>query len=78
MTTTHQPGELTMYETNFGPEYLADYADRLTSNDDQLGAQPFRQMAKAWDADKAALQAAHDENTQLQLRLNTVAAAVAP
>jgi hypothetical protein len=46
-----------MNETEFGPEYLSTYADRMASNSDELGARPFRQMSKAWNDDKKALQA---------------------
>ena len=65
-----------MHETNYGPEWLETFGDQMASNDQALGAEPFRQMAKAWNADKQALQDAHDENTRLQARISQVAQAV--
>jgi hypothetical protein len=56
--------------TQLGPDYLADIADRLASEGKQLDAVPFRQMEQTWRAERAELQQAYNESTDLQHRLN--------
>lgn len=56
----------------YDPSWLANYADRLGSNDQEMEAVAFRELAKNWDADKRALQAAHDENTAMGRRLQAM------
>lgn len=57
----------------FDPGYLADYADRLRSNDQGMEAIAFDNLAKNWNDDKKALQAAQDDATQMQRRLDDIA-----
>jgi hypothetical protein len=56
-------------QNSFGPEWLNAAADR---SDDESQAIAFRQMARDWNADKAALDSAHDENSRMQRQLDDV------
>jgi hypothetical protein len=58
--------------TDYGPEWLAQFADRLASNDQALEAGAFRQMAQQWNDEQAALHTAQAEASDLQRRLNRV------
>lgn len=60
-----------------GPEYLANLADQATANNDSQVADQLRELARQWKADQQQLQAAFDDNSQLQRQLTDVRKAVA-
>jgi hypothetical protein len=66
-----------MSNTASGPEYLATLADQAAANNDSPIADQLRELSRQWKADQQQLQAAFDDNSQLQARLNNVAKAVA-
>lgn len=63
------------HDTEYSPAWLDEYADRLASNDQELESVAFRQMARQWNADRSQLQAAQTEASQMQQRLDRIAAA---
>lgn len=66
------------HRDTYGPDWLDAFADRMCSNNQDLEAVAFRQMAKAWRADQVELAAAQLDLSRLQRRIDTVAAVVNP
>jgi hypothetical protein len=59
-----------------GPAWLEEQADRLSGQSMNLEADQFRQLAKAWNAERAEHQQLQDEASSLQIRLTNTRAAL--
>jgi hypothetical protein len=66
------------HPTTYGPEFLEDYADKLSSIGDSQNAIAFRQAAKSWSSDRTQRDQAFDENSDLQRRINAASRTLAP
>lgn len=69
---------MTDHPMTYGPDFLEDFADKLSSAGDSQNAIAFRQAAQAWNADRKARDEAHDENSAMQRRINAAARTLAP
>lgn len=68
----------TDHPTTYGPDFLEDFADKLSAGGDSQNAIAFRQAAKAWSGDRIERDRAFDENSDLQRRINAAARTLAP
>ncbi len=59
-----------MSDPTFNPEYLEDQAQQMRDAGADAQAANIDACVKQWRADQAALQAAQDDATQLQRRIN--------
>lgn len=66
------------HPTTYGPDFLEDFADRLSQSGDSQNAIAFRQAAKAWNDDRAERDRAFDENSTMQRRIAAAARTLAP
>lgn len=66
------------HNTDYGPNWLDEYADRLANNGQAMESVAFRQMAIAWHEDRHQLEDAQSSATALQHRITLAARAIAP
>ena len=68
----------TDHPITFTPDFLEDYADKLSALGNAQDSVAFRQCAKAWNDDRAERDRAHDENSDMQRRINAAARTLTP